>query len=35
MDDKAFAAVVKEYLLKKVYGRLNKENEKDKRIRTQ
>jgi len=27
MDDKAFAAVVKEYLLKKVYGRLNEDND--------
>ena len=26
MDDKAFAAVVKDYLLKKVYGRLNKDS---------
>ncbi|PIV12380.1 MAG: hypothetical protein COS48_01065, partial [Candidatus Omnitrophica bacterium CG03_land_8_20_14_0_80_43_22] len=26
MDDKAFAAVVKDYLLKKVYDRLNKDN---------
>lgn len=27
MDDKAFAAVVKDYLLKKVYSRLNQEND--------